>query len=256
MIDTVFTLPLPVFLLAAGITLVAGLVKGMVGFAMPMLIISGLSSFLSAEMALGMLIVPTLVSNGVQALRQGAAAAWASIRKFRLFLMVGLVCLLLSAQSYAFLSPRFLFLLIGLPIFVFAALQLAGWVLVIAPQHRRRAEWIIGGFAGFVGGVSGVWGPPTVSFLTALNTEKSEQMRVQGVIYGLGAVALLLAHVQSGVVNAVTLPLSVLMVVPAMVGMIIGLRFQGRMDAARFRRVTLIVLVVVSANLIRRAFVG
>ena len=36
---------------------------------------------------------------------------------------------------------------------------------------------------------------------------QSEQMRVQGVIFGLGACMLLLAHMQSGVVTWETLPL-------------------------------------------------
>lgn len=252
--DTIFTLPLTQFAIAALVTLLAGVVKGMVGFAMPMLIISGLSTFLPAEMALGMLILPTLFSNAIQALRQSPQAAWQSIKKFRVFMSIGLVALLISAQVYAFLPPRLMFLLIGVPIFGFSVLQLAGWVLVIRPQYRRRAEWLVGGFAGLVGGVSGVWGPPTVSFLTALNTEKSEQMRVQGVIYGLGALALLGAHVQSGVVNAVTLPLSALMVPPALAGMAIGMVFQGRMDAVRFRKITLVFLVLASLNLIQRGF--
>ncbi len=58
----------------------------MVGFAMPMILISGLSSVMAPELALAGLIVPTLVTNGMQSLRQGVGAAKASIRKFHVFL--------------------------------------------------------------------------------------------------------------------------------------------------------------------------
>jgi hypothetical protein len=128
--------------------------------------------------------------------------------------------------------------------------------LQIAQRHRLRAELGIGAFAGVIGGISGVWGPPTVVYLTALNTPKVEQMRVQGVVYGMGAVTLLLAHINSGVLNPATLPLSLALVVPSVIGLGIGFAVQDRLDQARFKRLTLIVLVIAGLNLLRRAVFG
>ena len=65
-------------LLAVAVTLVASVVKGAVGFALPIIMVSGLALFLPAPVALAMLILPTLSGNLWQALRQGRAAAWAS----------------------------------------------------------------------------------------------------------------------------------------------------------------------------------
>ena len=51
--DVIFSLVSPAGLaLACSIAILAGLIKGMVGFAMPMILISGLSSFLPPEIAL------------------------------------------------------------------------------------------------------------------------------------------------------------------------------------------------------------
>ena len=69
----------------------------------------------------------------------------------------------------------------------------------------------------------------------------------------LGAVALTVAHLGSGVLNAQTLPLSALMVIPAMLGMQAGFALQDRLDVAQFRRWTLVMLVLSGGNLIRRA---
>ena len=244
------------FVLATLIAVIAGFVKGTVGFAMPMILISGLSTFLPADMALGVLIFPTLVTNGVQALRQGLAAAVQSIRQFRVFLGIGCLCLLASAQTYTFLPQSTLFLLVGIPVLFFSLLQLLGWQLRLRAGQRKPAEILVGGFAGLVGGVSGVWGPPTVMFLTALGTEKAEQMRIQGGTYGLGAVALFVAHLKSGVVNAQTAPVPLLMCVPALAGLYVGFRYADRLDAKKFRQITLLVLVVAGANLIRKGAFG
>jgi len=76
---------------------------------------------------------------------------------------------------------------------------------------------------------------------------------IQGVVYGLGAVMLCAAHLRSGVLSGATLPLSALMVLPALAGMALGLAVQDRFDQRTFRRATLAVLLVAGLNLLRRA---
>lgn len=237
--------------LALGIALLAGVIKGVVGFAMPMVMISGLSSVVSPSLALAGLILPTLITNGMQALRQGPQAASRAIVRFRGFLAVGLLALLATSQMVAILPSHVMLLLIGVPVLLFAVLQLAGWV----PATMRpspRVELAVGGFAGAIGGVSGVWGPPVVSYLTAIGTEKTEQMRIQGVIYGLGAVALAGAHVVSGIVTLATAVFSAVLVVPAVAGMWLGGLVQDRIDQSAFRKATLVVLILAALNLVRR----
>ena len=250
--DQLFSAITPAHLaIAFGITLLAGLVKGATGFAMPMIMISGLSMFLPPDIALAMLILPTFVSNTWQAMRQGWREAWGSIRRFRIFLICLTVALYISAHLVRVLSQEALFLLIGLPVAAFTLMQIAGW----KPKFRLRlwVEAVIGGFAGFVGGVSGVWGPPTVAYLSAIDTPKTDHLRVQGVIYALGAFVLLGAHIQSGVLRAESLPLSALMVLPAGLGMVVGLAIHDRLDQATFRKVTQFVLLIAALNLVRRA---
>lgn len=232
-----------------------GVVKGIVGFAMPMILISGMTLVVSPEQALAALIVPTLVTNVWQALRQGIGSAWHTILRFRLFLICGLVFLVMSAQLVRVLDARVLYGLIGGPVAVFSVMQLAGW----RPKLSRQSASVdigVGSFAGFIGGLSGVWGPPTVAYLTAINTPKQEAMRAQGVIYGLGALALAGAHVQTGVLRMETLPLTFAILPFALSGMWLGFRLQDRIDQTTFRTATLIVLTVAGLNLLRRAVMG
>ena len=62
--DALFPFLTPLsFVLALGIAFCAGFVKGVVGFAMPLVFVSGLTTFMSAELALAGLILPTLIAN-------------------------------------------------------------------------------------------------------------------------------------------------------------------------------------------------
>ncbi|WP_372991746.1 sulfite exporter TauE/SafE family protein [Sulfitobacter sp.] len=241
--------------LAFAVAIVAGFIKGMVGFAMPLVLISGLTIFLPPELALAGLIFPTVATNLFQALRQGVKAAWVSTKLFKVFLIAGGIMLVLSAQLVRFLPSQTMLLVIGVPITLFALWQLSGRSFTLV-QRSSRIEVLVGGFAGAVGGVSGVWGPPTVAYLTALGTPKHDQMRVQGVIYGLGAVALLFAHFGSGVLRAETVPFSIFMILPALSGMWLGSKIMDRIDQASFRKATLFILLIAGANLVRRGLLG
>ena len=247
----------PVLMFACvALALFAGFVKGTVGFALPMIMISGLASFLPPDVALAGLIVPAVVANLWQALRNGPVAAMASARAHWRFLMVMLGFIAASAQLVTTLPASILFLILGIPVSTFALIQLIGWRPRIDARNRRPVEIAAGALAGFLGGISGVWGPPFVLYLTALNTPKAEQMRVQGVVYSAGAIMLVVAHLKSGVLTAPSVTLSSLLLVPALIGLFVGFLVQDRMDQDKFRKVTLLVLVVAGLNLIRRGLMG
>lgn len=241
------------FWAAMAITLFAGFVKGVAGFAMPLIMMSAFSAFLSPQLALAGLILPTVLTNLSQAFRQGWSPAVQTVRTYRRFLIATLVFIVISAQ-FVQVIPKAAFLFgLGLPITLFALAQLAGMRLAMRLEHRARAEWILGAIGGLYGGVSGIWGPPLIIYLLSIGAEKRETVRVQGVVFLLGAVVLMAAHLQSGVLNGQTLAFSAVLALAAQVGQLGGNWIQDRMDQARFRRWTQGLLILTGLNLIRQA---
>ncbi len=124
--------------------------------------------------------------------------------------------------------------------------------LALRLEHRNRAEWILGAIGGLYGGVSGVWGPPLLVYLLSIKADKLETVRVQGVVFLIGAAVLLFAHLQSGVMSGPNLWFSAALVVPALIGQSLGVAIQDRLDQAKFRRWTQILLILTGLNLMRR----
>lgn len=235
------------------IAFAAGLVKGALGFALPMIMISGLGSLMPVELALAGLILPTLVTNLSQSLRQGLPAAWGSVLAHWRMLTALVLCLLASAQLVPFVSEPLLLAMLGGPICAFALSQLAGKTWVVPVARRRRGQWLSGAIGGLYGGLSGVWGPPVIAYLVAVDTAKRDMVRILGVVFLVGAVAMVAGHAASGILTARSVTFSALLVVPAVVGLVLGYRVQDRLDAARFRRWTLVMMVFLGLNLLRRA---
>lgn len=242
------------FWVAIGVTAFAGFVKGAVGFAMPMIMMSVFGSILPATTALAALILPTLLTNILQAFRQGPGEAWGSIRSFRWHIVTVLIFIFVSAAFATAFPQGLMYFVLGAPIVLFALWQLSGRSLALPVHHRRRAEIGTGVIGGLYGGISGIWGPPLIVLLLSLRVEKREQVRVQGVVFLLGAATLTVAHLGSGVLNAQTLPLSAILCAPALAGLLAGFALQDRLDVVQFRRWTLVLLVLTGTNLVRRAF--
>ncbi|MEX0287231.1 MAG: sulfite exporter TauE/SafE family protein [Paracoccaceae bacterium] len=247
--------PLAIMTAGLAVGLLAGFVKGVVGFALPVVLMSGLATLVSPELALAGLVVPSVLLNLLQGLRQGPRAAFTSVRRFGRLLAVGFVVLILSAQLVPRLSEAALFAALGGPLVLFAVLQLAGWRPAITASNRV-AEVVAGTASGLFGGLAGMFGPPMVVYLTAINTEKTEQVRIQGVVFAMGATVFGLAHAVSGLVRPDTLLFSAAITVPALLGQWAGLRLHDRVNQNLFRTLTLIVLLLCGLNLLRRAVAG
>lgn len=234
------------------VTFLGGLVKGGIGFAMPIVMMSGLAGFMPTTDALALMILPMLVTNLHQSLRNGIRAAWRTLCDWRWHIVPVLVSMAIAAR-YANVIPQGVMLVsLGGPVLLYAFWQLMGWPMRMSVRNPRRAEVITGLIGGIYGGLAGIWGPPLVVLLISLETPKAEQVRVLGTTFLVGTTGLMLMHGATGIFDARTAPLSLLLVLPAVLGIMAGFRMQDRLDLAQFRRWTLIMLMLTGANLLRR----
>ncbi len=238
------------------VTLLAGFVKGAVGFAMPLIMISGMGVFLDPRLVIAGIILPIVVSNVLQTVRGGLGEARDAVREHAIYIGVVCAAIFVTAQFVTFVPGHVMYILLGVPVVLFSVIQLAGLRFRIVEGWRRTAEVGIALAAGIMGGLAGTWGPPTVLYLLALDTPKARQMVVQGVVYGVGSLTLLAGHLRSGILNAETAPFSAFLVMPALLGMWGGFAIGNRLDQEKFRKATMAVLIVAGLNLIRRGLQG
>ncbi len=230
-----------------------GFVKGAVGFALPMVGIACAATVLPKEAAVAFLALPVFATNVWQSVRHGWGAAWRTLKSLRVMIGVMVVALLLATQILPALDERVFAAVLGFVALAYGCLQMAGW----QPRIRRPlADVVLGALAGLFGGLSGVWGPPTLMLLMTLNLSKQEFVRACGVVFTLGSLPYLLGHWYSGVLNAQTAPVSLALILPTAFGMWLGQQVQDRLDGEVFRRWILIVLMLAGANFMRRAVFG
>ena len=244
------------FALSCGVMLLAGFTKGAIGFAMPMVAMALLPTVMPVQMALAALIIPVLVTNVQMSLRQGVRPALDSGRRFWRIIAMTALGIAISAPFVVLLPQQAMFLMLGATVLLFSAVQFSGWTPDIPPRLRNPVEYAMGLAGGLFGGVSGIWGPLTVTYLLAIRVEKREMLRVMSVVFTLGAVVFTLSHLRSGVLNVQTGTFSAVLLIPSVLGMWLGYMVQDRLDQALFRRLTILMLCLTALNLLRRGLMG
>ncbi len=242
-------------LFTIGIAIIAGFIKGSSGFAFPMIMLSGLGVLYAPEQAVAYLIFPLFVVNAIQLFQYGVAEAKKIAREYIRISLVMCVFLIIASPLVIILPKAPLYLILGIPITAIAILQLLGWRLRLPPHYKLRAEYITGVAAGVSGGFAGVWAPLIVLYLLSINVSKKEYILAQGMIYTVGSIALIGAHLNTTILNGYTIPTSMSLILPSITGLYLGIKFSNRLNKRSFRKLVLVVLALAGINLIIQGFI-
>lgn len=244
------------FVFCSCVTIFAGFAKGLTGFALPMIMVSGMAIVIDPKLAIASMVLPTIVSNAWQSFQQGGAVAWNSLKKFWLLIFITLAMIYIHAQWIGALNFDNLLAILGVSIALVSLVQLLGFKLKLDKKNAGIATFITAQIAGFFGAIAGTWGPPITIYLLAIDTPKAEQIRVSGIAFGLGALMFWFAHERSGLMNPQALGLSFLMLFPMIIGLYFGTIAQAKIDQKRFRQFTLWLLLISGLNILRKAMMG
>ena len=241
--------PIIYLVVVAAAFLLAGLVKGVTGLALPTVGVGLLSLAMPPAHAAALVVVPALITNLWQMMT--GPGLWGLVR--RLWPMQLGICLgtWASASLMAGSETAFASVVLGIALIAYAVF---GLMNVRVPDVPARAEWwlgaFVGGATGFISAATGVFVIPAVPYLQALGFEREEFMQALGLSFTVAAIALAGSLVSAGTLNLGTGLYSLLALVPALAGMIVGQHLLRVMRPETFRRWFFSGLAVLGAHLV------
>ncbi|MEZ5855812.1 MAG: sulfite exporter TauE/SafE family protein [Hyphomicrobiaceae bacterium] len=230
------TMPDAAMLAVIGVTfLLAGTVKGVIGLGLPTVSLGLLTAALDLPTAMALLLVPSLVTNVWQALAGTQTASVA--RRIWPFLIMAGGCVWIGALALTRADVRLLSALLGMLIFAYGSLSLAGVRLAIAPRHDAWAGPLIGAMNGVLTGMTGSFVVPGVMYLQAIGLPRDSLVQAMGMLFTISTLALGLALKGNNLLSLEHATLSTAALVPAVAGMIAGQSIRKRLPEAVFRSV-------------------
>jgi len=236
--------------LALIVFLLAGTVKGVVGIGLPSASLSMLVQFVDPRVAIAVLLGPMLFSNVWQVYRGGRVGE--SLKALWPFAVCCMLFTWLAARQVARVAADPLVLLLGCSIVLFAVVSFLKPLPPVARHLDRTVQIIAGSLAGILGGLTAIWGPPMIMYLLARRPSNDQFVRFTGFLFLVGSAPLLLGYWESGLLTVQLCWISLLMVMPTLIGFSIGEKLRPFLNQSQFRILVLILFAAMGLNLIRK----
>ncbi len=231
--------------------LLAGIVKGVVGFGLPIVALAMLANTLGLKAAIALIVAPAIAMNAWQAAAGGAHKV--ILARIWTMLLPACACVWIGAGLLADVDARLATGLFGVMLLLYTTYSLAR--AQIAPP-RSWEPWltpVIGALSGIAYGLTGSLMVPGVIYLQALGFDRNTLVQALGITFLLMTLALALSLFGHGLLHAKLGLLSMLALVPAIIGMFVGQRFRHRISEQLFRHFFFWSLLVVGIYMTVRA---
>jgi uncharacterized membrane protein YfcA len=233
--------------------LLAGLVKGTIGLGLPSIAIGLLALLMTPAQAAAIMIFPSLVTNVWQMLV--GPHLMAMIRRLGSLVLASAVGIWLGGGVLTGADARRAALGLGVALLIYAALGLTAVRFSVERRHEWWLSPIIGLATGLVAGATGVFVIPAGPYFQAIRLTKDELVQALGLSFTLSTVTLAIVLWRAGAMHFGNAVGSLLAVLPALAGMMIGQRIRNLTSEETFRRWFFIALLLLGAQqAVRNAF--
>jgi len=226
--------------------LAGGLVKGTLGFGMPMVALPIIAFIIPPTTAMILLCAPIFLTNFLQIKFKEGISSYRFLPMF-LCLVVGLI---IGARLILEININTITQIIAVSI-IFAALVNCFGIKIndIKQSHEKVITTIIGFGSGILGGLSTFYGPPMLAYLVAVDLPKEKFVRTVSTMYFIGSFPLYGSLIYYGFATKEDLIFSLILIIPAFISQQIGTKIRDKINHKQFRVCVLLTLIILGISL-------
>lgn len=240
------------WVLGTVILLLAGVVKGVIGFGLPVLSVPLLSLFLGPREAV-ITVSFSLVLTNVINVRLGISE-WRTLKNAALFGLTGIIMVPVGVLFLQAGDPDLIRLFIGLSVWIyFGGRRLIPSMDSLHPLVRRGIGVAAGAAAGFMGGAAGIPGPVSIMYFSMFGWSKEVFIFLINAFNTVSSIGLVSMLAISGGYTRSGLTRAALALLPVFLGFWTGLQMRDRLNQEMFYRLVRSGLFIISLGLVGRA---
>jgi uncharacterized membrane protein YfcA len=238
--------------ISAGLGLfLAGIVKGATGLGYSSCALPFLVSAIGLKPAMALVIIPAMATNVTVAFTAGHFTEIA--RRFSNLYLAMLPGIGIGVYLLAWVAQSIATRTLGIVIIGYAVLSLARPHLSISRASERALQFPTGFANGLLTGLTGSQVMPLFPYMMALELDPNRLVQAINLAVSLSSVLLAIGLFSAGIMTPLLLGLSIIAIVPALLGVQIGARMREYIPASKFKLVVLYVLLATGLLLLIRS---
>lgn len=242
--------PLLISLAAFGL-IAAGVLKGATGLGYSSCALPFLAAALGLKTAIALVVIPAIASN--LALLWTTGHFRETIARFWPFYVSTMPGIGFGLYALVWLDPRHAELVLGVLIVTYSIYSILRPPVALPTQLQRPLQAPAGLLNGFFTGLTGSQVMPLLPYMLSLGLDRAQLVQATNIAVTLASSCMAIGLLAFGLMSLPGLGISVLAIIPAMTGVIIGVRLRGLIPEGQFKTVVLIVLGLLGAGLIMRS---
>jgi hypothetical protein len=231
--------------------IVAGFVKGVVGFGFPIIALIILTLSIGLLDALAIVVIPTLVTNLWQA-SSGKYLKYIFRRMWRYFL-VAVVFIWITSGYLKVVDIDWLTMLLGTVLFFFALSRLFNFHIAVPPRYESVLAVPLGAINGVLTGLTGSFMVPSVLYMQAIGFRGDMLVQAMGVFFSISVFTLAVSLGRNDLISTEQAQMSTLALIPSIVGLLVGRWMRRQIDEDRFQKIFLIAVLVLGGYIVFRS---
>ena len=229
----------------------AGMIKGTIGLGLPAVSMGLLTMVISPFQAATLLIIPSMVTNFWQLFAEGRVLQL--IRRFWLLLIgiiVGSIWSVFPTLGHSDFNSE---ALLGGMLALYGVYGLFAKSMPNLSKYENWLSPIMGYLGGALTVATGVVVIPVVPYLQTLNLQRDDLVQSLGLAFTTSTICLAIFLHQNPVENMpIDYVMSMIALIPALVGMWLGTKIRYRISEQKFRKVFFFGLIALGSYMILR----
>ena len=237
---------------ATGAFLLAGVVKGTVGFGFSTVAIGLLGVMMPPAQAATLLLMPALVTNVWQ--MDASSKLTQAAKRFGWMLVAIFVGTFLGVGKLTGATPHFATAALGAVIALYGAVGLLTVRLTITSAAEQWLSPLVGLTTGVITGATGVFVMPVAPYLNSLGMSRDELVQTLGLAFTASTLALGAGLWSGGAVEMPLIEISLAALPPALAGMLVGRLIRRHLQPSAFHRWFHIGLLILGLAMLARIY--
>lgn len=231
--------------------LLAGFIKGVLGFGFPIIALVVLTLTIGLLDALAIIVVPTLVTNVWQAL--AGPHLRAILQRMWLYFLCAMAGVLVASHYLTSVNVNWLTGLLGTVLFIFALSRLFDLHIEVPANREKLLSLVLGSTNGVLTGFTGSFMVPSVLYMQALGFGKDMLVQAMGAFFALSTAMLMVSLGSNELISGGEMAMSILALMPSFAGIFVGRWTRDQIDEVRFQKIFLVAVLLLGAYIAWRS---